>query len=199
MGVMTSVARMAKVKAWSAAGMVLQAALGATGIRNDAAEKFRFYVEIEGIIIAHFTTVAGLELEREELVVKEGGVNDHVHRLPGRIVQKNIRLQRGVTYSHELFEWFQEGRHTFGVSRRNMTIILGNTQHLTVQHWDIEDAWPVRYVGASLDTSSADIAVEEIELAYATAKLTPDILTPMSGLMAVVDLATGKVPNNPLV
>ena len=184
---------------WSAAGMALNAALAVTGIRNDAAEKFRFYVEIEGVIIAHFTSVHGLELERDELMVKEGGVNDHVHRLPGRIIQKNIRLQRGVTYSHELFEWFQEGRHTFGVSKRDITIILGNTQHLTVQHWDVREAWPVRYVGASLDTSSSEIAVEEIELAYSTAKLTPDILTPMSGLLAVVDIATGKIPNNPLM
>ena len=190
---------MAKVKAWSVAGMALQMALGATGIRNDAAEKFRFYVEIEGVIIAHFTSLSGLEMERDVLDVKEGGVNDHVHKLPGRITQKNLKLQRGVTYSHELFEWFQEGRHTFGVSRRNMTIILGNTQHLTVQHWDVEEAWPVKYTGASLDTSGSEMAVEEIELAYATAKLTPDIMTPMSGLLAVVDLATGKVPNNPLV
>ncbi len=54
------------------------------GIRNDPYMPFNFLVEIEGLLVGGFTEVTGLTVETETEDFREGGVNEYVHKLPGR-------------------------------------------------------------------------------------------------------------------
>ena len=47
--------------------------------RVDPYMGFRFLVEIQGLIVAGFTEVTGLQAETEFEEIKEGGVNDHIN------------------------------------------------------------------------------------------------------------------------
>ena len=141
--------------------------MGAFRIVNfNPALSWRFTVEIEGITEALFAECEGLKLEREVEDVKEGGNNLFIYKLPGRVKQENIRLRRGVTYSHKLWEWFIQGTYMGTVQRKNISIIVGDATQKIVQRWDVLDAWPVRYEGPELKVDSVQAALEMIELAH---------------------------------
>ena len=66
------------------------------GIRFDPAPAYLFYVSISGLIVGLFTSCDGISVKREVEEVKEGGLNDQVHVLPGPIKAGRITLKRGV-------------------------------------------------------------------------------------------------------
>jgi phage tail-like protein len=133
---------------------------------RDPAQAFRFYVEIEGIFCAEFLECSGLNAERETKQYQEGGVNDHVHILPGRLKYTNIVLKRGITYSRDLWDWFCQGMHDGKVLRKNISIVLGTGDLTKAKHWDVRAAFPVKWTGASLNTKTMDVAAETLELAH---------------------------------
>ncbi len=132
----------------------------------DPALSYKFHVEIEGVIEGQFTECEGLKLEREVIEYKEGGSNLYIHKFPGRIKQENIRLRRGVTYSHNLWDWFVQGALLGTVDRKNISIIVGDASNKIVQRWDLLNAWPVRYEGPELKADSIQAALELVELAH---------------------------------
>ena len=140
---------------------------GAFRIVNfDPALSYKFAVEIEGIVEGLFTECEGLKLEREVVEHKEGGNNLFIYKFPGRLKQENIRLRRGVTYSHKLWEWFIKGVLMGTVDRKHVSIIVGDAANKVVQRWDVLEAWPVKYEGPELKTDSIQAALELIELAH---------------------------------
>lgn len=50
--------------------------------RTDPYLNFRFLVEIHGLIVGGFSEVSGLQSETDIEEIREGGVNDYVHKLP---------------------------------------------------------------------------------------------------------------------
>lgn len=134
--------------------------------RTDPAPSFKFCLEIEGIIVGQFKECSGLSVEREVKTYREGGVNDHVHFLPGSTTFSRITLKRGITDSHDLWNWYQHGLHDGKVKRVNMSILLLNTQGETVKHWDVQKAYPVKWVGPNLDSSTGQVAIETLELVH---------------------------------
>src|SRR5262245_3765861 len=93
----------------------------ALAARADPALLYKFYLEIEGVYVAEFLECSGLEVEREIKTYEEGGTNDFVYALPGRIKFKNIQLKRGITYSADLWTWFREGLYDGHVRHVNLT------------------------------------------------------------------------------
>ncbi len=139
---------------------------------EDPAAAFRYYVELKSVIEGAFTECSGLNLERETKEWKEGGLNDHVHILPGRAKYTgNIVLKRGVTYSDALWQWFQEGLVKGTATPVELAIILvvrydvKKGKRLVVR-WDVDRAFPVKWSGPSLAAGSTDAAVETIEIAH---------------------------------
>jgi phage tail-like protein len=57
----------------------------AVALRLDPYLNFRFLVEIQGLIVAGFSEVNGLQAEIETFEYREGGLNDYAHRLPGPV------------------------------------------------------------------------------------------------------------------
>lgn len=182
----------------------------ASGMRFDPAPAYLFYVELSGLIVALFTNCSGLDISRDVEKVEEGGVNNYVHKLPGRVSYKNITLSRGLTVSRTLWDWMKEGRYDSRVRRINFSIIQGAPGHnaLTmganlisggssadsfqsflaamgagfgkVKHWDVEDAYPVNWSLSELDASSGSAAIETLEIAHHGLSLSWEVMTPMS-------------------
>jgi phage tail-like protein len=59
----------------------------------DPAPEYKFHIEIDGIVGGSFSECSGFKAEREILTIKEGGVNNYVHHLPGRITYGDITLR----------------------------------------------------------------------------------------------------------
>ncbi len=133
---------------------------------QDPVLSFNFALEIDGIIEGFFMECTGLKSERKVEEFKEGGENSFVYKFPGQMSYANIVLKRGITSSTELLEWYQAGHNSGRVSRRKMTIILLNSKGETIKAWNVEAAFPVKWVGPDLKTDNSKVMVETLELAH---------------------------------
>jgi phage tail-like protein len=133
--------------------------------RKDPYLGFNFVVEIQGLQVAGFTEVSGLQVEVEVQDYREGGLNTHLHRLPGPArYPTNLVLRRGLV-NDELWRWHQEvvqGQ----ITRHNGSIILRDAGGKERWRWNFEQAYPVRWSGPDLRAQSAEVAVEVVELAH---------------------------------
>ncbi len=134
-------------------------------VRPNVVSAYRFMVELDGMLVAGFSEVSGLTQETETEEVLEGGLNQYVHRLPGRTKPQPITLKRGITSTNELWDWYAdvvEGRFM----RKSGSIILFNDRDEEFRRWNFYDAYPTKWTGPELNASSSDIAVESIELTH---------------------------------
>ncbi len=126
---------------------------------------FRFRIEIDGIISAHFSDVSGLQAETETESIEEGGVNDYVHYFPRRTKYQHLILKRGLTDSDELWKWYQDvvsGRF----KRKNGSIILIDSAGNDKWRWNFVQAYPVKWTGPELKAETSSIAFESIEIVH---------------------------------
>ncbi len=135
--------------------------------KKDPVPAFAYSLEINSVQKATFTTCSGLSVKREFEAVKQGGFNDGVVYLPGRITYGQITLESGISTSEELWEWFLTGAIDGKVDYRKVTIkqFIPYTQDY-VRKYELEDCFPVSWTGPSLDTSSTSVAIEKLELVF---------------------------------
>jgi phage tail-like protein len=50
--------------------------------------------------------------------------------------------------------------------RRNISVILLNQAHQPVKYWNIERAYPVRWIGPDFRSDQNSVAIETLELAH---------------------------------
>ncbi len=127
---------------------------------------FCFRVEIDGLEVGGFSEVSGLKVELEVTSYREGGVNDHVHKLPGPVRHpSNLVLRHGLTDADALWPWFH--RVTQGrIERKNGSIVLLSGRGEEVRRWNFTGAYPARWSGPKLRATAAEVAVETLELAH---------------------------------
>jgi len=145
----------------------------------DAPFTGQFLFRVNGMEIGAFTEVSGLAVEVQVEELQEGGQNQFVHKLPGRMKWPNIVLKRGVTKSDELFEWFAktsgEGFSGNGnrLARRGGEVVLVDAARKPLRRWEFLGAFPVRWKGPSFAASSNQVATEELEIAHHGFKPSP--------------------------
>jgi len=130
---------------------------------------FRFKVEINGVVQAHFSSVSGLSIETEVVPMQQGGNNTYVHQLKGQTKYGNIVLKRGVTTSKEFHDWVKKSvnHETDKPPRENGSIVVFDDDGQTAKAtWEFVRAWPCKYEGPSFDTNSSAALIETLELAH---------------------------------
>lgn len=133
--------------------------------QSEAYTTSRFYVMIDNVAQAIFTEVSGLQVETEVMDYAEGGNNSFIHRLPGRTKVSNLTLKRGMTSSNELFKWYMKiARGT--IDRRNLSVVMYDSQHKEVMRWNFIKAYPIKWVGPAFAAEGERNAVETLELAH---------------------------------
>jgi phage tail-like protein len=126
---------------------------------------FRFRVEILGLEVGGFTEVSGLDREVTLEDFREGGVNDYTHKLAAVTKYPNLTLKRGLADATELWQWHQDvvnGK----IERRQISVVLIDFAGRDTWRWVIEKAYPVKWSGASLNSSANAVVVESVELAH---------------------------------
>jgi phage tail-like protein len=137
----------------------------ALGVRLDPYGVFNFMVEIEGIIAGGFTDVSGLDITTDVEPVREGGINDHVHKLPKWSTQTDLVLKKGQTDLDLLWNWYADvvaGK----VRRKNGSIYLLDPQGIPVMWWDFVEAFPIKWSGPTFSASANTVAFESLTLAH---------------------------------
>jgi phage tail-like protein len=142
-----------------------------TAQRVDPFATFKFHVEIGEIKEAAFSDCSGLEMTTDVFEYQEGGLNEYIHKLPGRTKLSNITLKRGFATSNELYQWYSEMEQDLlqgkGITRKQVTITLYSTaQQKELMRWTLNNAFPVKWVGPAFKADEAAVAVETLEFAH---------------------------------
>ena len=142
-----------------------------TAQRVDPFATFKFHVEIGDIKEAAFSECSGLEMTTDVFEYQEGGLNEYVHKLPGRTKLSNVTLKRGFAASNELYNWYLEMERDLlagkAITRRQVTIKLYSTaKQEESMSWTLNEAFPVKWVGPAFKAGEAAVAIETLEFAH---------------------------------
>lgn len=128
-------------------------------------------------IDAAFQEISGIDPKVEIEEVVEGGLNSHVHQLPGVTRHSNLVLKRGyVTKASALAQWASQSVGTtlgspLRVQTLNVHLLGGDGQPLVT--WTFLNAWPVKWEVGTLDASNSNaVLTQTLELSYATVTTT---------------------------
>jgi phage tail-like protein len=137
----------------------------AVGDRKDPFPGYNFAVEIEGLVAAGFSEVSGLNLEIEVQEYREGGLNEFVHKRAGSAKYTNLTLKRGITVTHELWDWYWHVTQGI-IQRKNLSVVLMDSAGEERVRWNFEQAYPVKWTGPDLRATANELAVESLEFAH---------------------------------
>ena len=137
-----------------------------TGNRVDPYLGFNFLVEIGSLVVGGFSEVTGLQTEVQTEDYREGGVNEYTHKLAGPTnYPSNLSLRRGISNADTLWNWHREITRGI-INRRNISIILLDSEGREVRRWNFAQAYPVSWTGPELRADTAQVAVETLELVH---------------------------------
>jgi phage tail-like protein len=131
-----------------------------------------FLLEVDGKEIGQFSEVSGLSVDVQVEEVQEGGENQFVHKLPGRMSWPNITLKRGIIQSDKLFDWLKEtsGEGYAGngnkLDRRTAAITMLALDGTRIRSWNVVDAFAVKWNGPSFSVTANESVTEELEIAH---------------------------------
>jgi len=132
---------------------------------TDPFNNFNFKLEIEGLTVAGFSEVTGLNQESNVIDYREGQEPITPRKLPGLNKFGNITLKRGISPDLSVYNW----RKTVtdgDIERRNASVVLHNEKHEEVVRWNLVNAWPSKYVGPDLKANANEAAIESVELTH---------------------------------
>lgn len=133
--------------------------------RKNPYRKFRFLVELEGLIVGGFSEVSGLQAKTDVETAEEGGINNYEDKLPKKTKYPNLVLKRGIIDSNEIWKWHQDvvnGK----INRKSGCIILLDSMGNEKLRWRFTQAYPVKWSGPELKADGNDVAVESLELVH---------------------------------
>ncbi len=125
---------------------------------------FNFRVEIDGIAVASFSEVSGLESWTDVIEYRTGDM-ERTAKLPGRTRYSNVVLKRGLTVDKSLWQWRKQvvnGKN----ARRDGSIVLFDEAGNEVARWNFFRGWPCRWQGPRLRSGKSRLAIETLEIAH---------------------------------
>jgi phage tail-like protein len=148
--------------------------MGTTATPKRIDLKWQYAVRIEGLTVAHFTTVSGIEAEVEITPYHQAGDPDPAVQTPGKRTHSDITLGAGACESNELHQWWEqvydvEGRGEQDLTRLRRTVfidVLAKDGETVLRTFRINRAIPKKFKAAEFDAGSSDNIIEEMTLAY---------------------------------
>jgi phage tail-like protein len=128
-----------------------------------------FGLEFQGQITGAFRECGGLGSENEVVEHKATGENGKpiIKKIPGNLKWGNITLKQGITDDMDMWKWRQlveQGK--IKEARKNGSLVLFSHDGQEIARWNFVNAWPAKINGPSLNATSNEIAIEELELAH---------------------------------
>jgi phage tail-like protein len=131
-----------------------------------------FLFEVDGVEIGRFMGISGLEVSVGVEEIQEGGENNYVHKLPGRMSWPNITLKRGITQNDALLAWLNKSSgEQFSANGNKLTRSTAAITRMgpagqRLRSWEFDGAFPVKWKGPDFDVASSDMALEELEITH---------------------------------
>jgi phage tail-like protein len=136
---------------------------------EDALAGYSFSVEIDGITIAQFKEVSGINAEIQTIEHRENKVGGLpvMKKLPGARKWGDLTLKRGRTDNKALWDWIksvQDGN--MAAARKNGSIVLMDYQHGETSRFSFVNGWPSKVSVGSLNAGGNDILIEEVTIVH---------------------------------
>jgi phage tail-like protein len=128
-----------------------------------------FKLSVPGIDIGTFRECTGLSMEFDVFEWAEGGNNEFVHHLPGRVRYPYLTLTGGMTKSNAMQQWFWQTRQQ--AELKEVTVELQTQDNRNTRAWTFTDAFPVRWTGPRIAADAAGMSSESLEIAHAGLKM----------------------------
>ena len=135
-------------------------------------KKFKFVVEIDGVVSAGFQKCSELSVEVANIEYYEGGALIP-QKSPGRLKFADVTLERGATADHDLLDWFEDvadAAANAGLNepefKRNLDIVQQDRDGTALRRWSLSGAWPTKFVGGSWDNTSDENVIESVTLTF---------------------------------
>lgn len=127
-------------------------------------KKYNYKVLIDQKEEAGFSEVSAPDITSDPVEYREGDVSVKAPgKQPGILKYSNVTLKRGTTESHAFVDWMKEidpGKAT----RKTVTIVLLDVEMNEVASWELQRAFPKKYVAPDFNDTSNEIAIESLEL-----------------------------------
>ena len=134
--------------------------------RRDPLKDYSFLVEIDGIASSTFSEVSGLSAGADVIEYRDGSDRTtSVRKLPGRIHYGDVTLERGLSSSRELFDWWMTVVNG-NLQRRNVAVVLLDDARNEVMRWLLHDAWIARIEVGTLNASGNEVLIESVVLTH---------------------------------
>lgn len=147
--------------------------MGVQGTPRNYDKKFLFAVEIDGLEVAWFETISGLESEVGVVEQHEGGNINVADQSPGKIKYSAVTLTIGATDNTELYDW-----HLLVVDasanagevdmeyKKNVAIVQKDRDQSEKRRYTLYEAWPSKYKSGEWDAKAEENVLEEVTLTY---------------------------------
>lgn len=135
---------------------------------------FNFRVEINlpdqqnPLCSAAFSECDGLEMTMAPKTIREGGNHKQPIHLLGNVSYGQLSLKRGMTKTHDLWNWFNDVlRDGKSWQRASCEIVMFASDGTTVQtRFILANCLPVKLKAPPLNAKDGLVAIEEMQIAY---------------------------------
>ncbi len=149
-------------------------------LRIDPLSTFNFYITlidssnllgtlltaVVSYAVAGFSECNGLDATIEIMDVREGGVNEYVHKFATRTSYSNLTLKHGVIYLYDdLWTWHYEWVQGIGKRKDGLVVLLDESRK-PAKVWKFKRGIPSKWVGPSLNAAQSNVAIESLEIAH---------------------------------
>jgi phage tail-like protein len=132
----------------------------------DAITAARFSITIDGVEIAAFNELEGINAEiaaTEYLEASDTGVR--TSKLPGLPKPPTVTLKRGMTGGMELWAWHEAVRKgNMAAARKSASLVMFNAENKPVARYWLENAWPSKLEIGGLKAGSSMAMTETVTL-----------------------------------
>jgi phage tail-like protein len=128
-----------------------------------------FLISVPGLTIGTFNQCRGLNMEFDVFEWAEGGNNEFIHHLPGRVRYPYLTLDNGVTDSTALQEWFWATREQ--AQLKEVTIQLKSQDGQLSRSWTFADAFPIKWSGPTIAAQGMGVGTESLDIAHSGLKV----------------------------
>jgi phage tail-like protein len=133
---------------------------------NDALTAARFSLVINGVEIAQFSELAGINSEVEPVELMEtDGDKLFLKKLPGKRKPPTVTLKRGKNQDMGIFAWHQsvvEGQ--LAAARKDATLVMYAPDGTRTAKYELEAAWPSKVEISALKAGASEVLYETVTL-----------------------------------
>jgi phage tail-like protein len=122
---------------------------------------------------AAFAECSGLDMTMEPKTYQSGGANQRQIHKPGPVSYGRLTLRRGMTDTLHLWEWFVAAATPGSNSKAQGEITLWDASSTPRLTFILTDCLPTKISGPAFDAKNPQIAIEELQLVYASLTLRP--------------------------